>query len=456
MTNKAEQIRKHISRRARRAWQHFWDHLIPHEGNKHHPHLLKHRVLLGYSMVLILLKVLLIVAPIALPSSVLYSSAITVQNIIDLTNRARVNLGLTELKQNSVLNIAAQNKADDMVLRQYFAHVSPSGQTPWNFIINAGYKYYLAGENLAVHFTSAEGVQEGWMASPTHRANIVNEKFKDLGVGISQGEFEGYPTTFVVQMFGTSQVQVAEAVTTKATTSLSVPSTTEPPKLVASTEKVSVINEQPDVSGVISQNPSIDGFEKLDIAVQSPSAESVNDESVVNKASTVTPVVENSSLQVIQNGDSYNLSITIHQAKEVNAILGSETVSLTKDTKTDNWSGKINFDSTLFNKHGELLFLIASSSDGTIVRQPLAWLAPNVPTQSFFTFNDAPTKYVKLFGFLTIDNLDNSVRQFYFYFILALSVALLFNILIKIRVQHLSVISHSAVVLVLALLLTLI
>ncbi len=442
--NKIDQIKRYLYKGIRRTYRHFWDHIIPHQGNNHHPHLLKHRVLFGYSVILILLKVLLIIAPIALPSSVLYSSAITVQNIIDLTNRARLNLGLTELKPNSALMIAAQNKADDMVLNQYFAHVSPTGQTPWNFILNSGYKYSLAGENLAVHFTSAESVQEGWMASPSHRANIVNDKFKEIGIGIAQGEFEGFPTTFVVQMFGTPQAQAAEPIT-KITAA--IPEVTQDPTKIATT--------QPDVSGVSSESSIkqevVSATPPLPPQI-SPGTAAIQQE----EEKAVTPVIESSTVKILQHGNSYNLSVTVHQAKEVKATLGSQITSLTKQNQTDSWSGTITFDPALFNKNGELLSLLASSNDGTIIKQPLAWLAPEVTTQSFFTFNDEPTKYVRLFGFLTINNLDNSIRQFYFYFVLALAVALLLNILIKIRIQHISVISHTALVLTLALILTLI
>src|SRR3989338_8735260 len=198
MVSFKRRLKKHL----RVAGHHAKDHFIPHRGNNHHPHILRHRVLLGYSVILILLKVISIIGPIALPSSSLYSSAITAENIIDLTNQTRKNLNLPELKESSYLAKAAAAKATDMLKNQYFAHTSPAGVTPWDWIKKFGYKYRYSGENLAVHFQEAEDVEAGWLASASHRANIVNSNYTDIGVGVVNGFFEGAPTTFVVQMFG--------------------------------------------------------------------------------------------------------------------------------------------------------------------------------------------------------------------------------------------------------------
>ena len=178
------------------------DHFIPHEGNGHVPHVLKHHVLVGYGLIAILLKIAVVAVPIALPSSSAWSSSITPANVVSLTNGTRRALGLAELKANDLLAAAAAEKAKDMLANRYFAHTSPSGLTGFALIRQAGYQYRFAGENLAVHYESAEGVTEGWLASPTHKANIVNPRFKEIGVGVARGEFEGYPSTIVVQLFG--------------------------------------------------------------------------------------------------------------------------------------------------------------------------------------------------------------------------------------------------------------
>jgi hypothetical protein len=101
-----------------------------------------------------------------------------------------------------MLDAAAQAKADDMAAKGYFSHTGPDGKEPWAWIKEAGYSYQYAGENLAVRFTDSADVVNAWMASPTHRANIVKPAYTEIGVGIAQGEFQGQPATYVVQYFG--------------------------------------------------------------------------------------------------------------------------------------------------------------------------------------------------------------------------------------------------------------
>ncbi len=67
-----------------------------------------------------------------------FSSAITPQNIISLTNQSRQDYNLSALTENNILDKAAQAKADDMLQKGYFAHVTPDGKTPWDFITAAG------------------------------------------------------------------------------------------------------------------------------------------------------------------------------------------------------------------------------------------------------------------------------------------------------------------------------
>jgi len=198
------------------AWMH--DHFIPHHGNDHKPKALRHKALLSYSVFLVLVKVALIGAQVLLPSASLYSSSVTRANIVDLTNSSRQAAGLETLTTNSLLNGAAQAKAEDMITNQYFAHNSPDGLTPWSFIGGAGYSYVVAGENLAIHYTQAEDVTAGWMASPTHKANIMDERFNEIGVGIVRGTFDGYEdTVVVVQMFGQSALVEPEVVEPEVT-----------------------------------------------------------------------------------------------------------------------------------------------------------------------------------------------------------------------------------------------
>src|SRR3990172_9929587 len=98
--------------------------------------------------------------------------------LVDLTNSARAQSGLGSLSTNAQLTSAAYAKAQDMLDNDYFAHTSPAGKTPWDFIIGNGYAYLYAGENLAIGYTDANELFSSWMASATHRENILNSNFR--------------------------------------------------------------------------------------------------------------------------------------------------------------------------------------------------------------------------------------------------------------------------------------
>lgn len=123
--------------------------------------------------------------------------------IVNLVNKDRASLSLSELKINPALEKAAQMKADDMAKRGYFAHNTPEGYTPWYWIEKAEYKYRYAGENLAVNFLNSEEVYKGWKESPTHWYNIISPKYTEMGVATSVGFYKGREAVFVVQMFAT-------------------------------------------------------------------------------------------------------------------------------------------------------------------------------------------------------------------------------------------------------------
>jgi hypothetical protein len=130
--------------------------------------------------------------------------------VVEKTNNERDDLSLTPLVRSAVLDEAARLKAEDMAKNGYFAHYSPTGVSPWYWFGQANYPYVHAGENLAVHFTDSKEVVEAWMKSPTHRANIVNNNYREIGVGTARGRYEGFDTVFVVQLFGTPALVSAD------------------------------------------------------------------------------------------------------------------------------------------------------------------------------------------------------------------------------------------------------
>lgn len=138
-----------------------------------------------------------------------FASTITASQVVEQTNQQRANLGLSPLTVNPLLNQAALAKGQHMMTNQYWAHVSPTGVKPWDFIRNAGYSYSVAGENLARDFANTPDMMAAWMASPTHKANIVSNKYSEIGIAVIDGNLEGQETTLVVQMFGKPSGAVA-------------------------------------------------------------------------------------------------------------------------------------------------------------------------------------------------------------------------------------------------------
>jgi uncharacterized protein YkwD len=153
--------------------------------------------------------VLLIVFILAAPASS-YALSITKENVIDLTNKSRLENGVSAVIEHPALTKAAQNKADDMIMRQYWAHYY-NGQKPWDWMKDAGYEYIQAGENLAIDFTDAKTMNQAWLDSESHRANMLNGNYQHIGIGIASGWFKDHNTIIVVQMFGRTNEKIDKA-----------------------------------------------------------------------------------------------------------------------------------------------------------------------------------------------------------------------------------------------------
>jgi hypothetical protein len=168
-----------------------------------------------------------------------YASSITKDGVVGLVNQERIERGLNSLTQNSRLQTAAQWKADDMIQKDYWEHFH-NGKSPWDWMKEAGYDYIDAGENLAIDFTDLEAMHQAWMNSPTHRDNIVNYKYKEIGIGIAKGDFEGHQTIIVVQMFGNPvPSQIAQKEETNSFSPTLEPKATENQFTVQADENIS-------------------------------------------------------------------------------------------------------------------------------------------------------------------------------------------------------------------------
>lgn len=129
---------------------------------------------------------------------------LTQAGTIKWTNINRQNNGLPALRENSKLDEAAMNKAKDIFDKQYFEHISPTGKGPQDLAADVGYDYIAIGENLALgNFANDQELLDGWMNSPGHRENILRKGYKELGVAVLKGQYEGKSTWVAVQEFGT-------------------------------------------------------------------------------------------------------------------------------------------------------------------------------------------------------------------------------------------------------------
>lgn len=176
---------------------------LPRRSNNQRPRIL-HPAGLSVLVAVFLLNFSLRTLITYLPGFILgFSSSVTIDEVVNLTNQERAKAGLTPLTIDPLLTQAAQSKATDMLSFNYWAHISPTGTQPWKFIQDTGYTYRYAGENLGRDFSNTSSLVKAWMASPTHRENILNNKYLNIGVAVVDGNLGGVETRLVVQLFAT-------------------------------------------------------------------------------------------------------------------------------------------------------------------------------------------------------------------------------------------------------------
>lgn len=199
---------------------------------------MRHEALLLYAVFLFLLQFSLHYLAVRFPGVLGFASNIFVADIIDRTNAKRLENGLVPLRVDGDLTEAAEKKAQDMFSKDYWAHVSPDGVRPWSFITELGYDYVYAGENLAKDFQNSSDVLAAWLASPSHRANLLSARYEDIGVAVVNGNLGGFETTLVVQMFGARQTAGGKAFAATPPTSVKEGVTPQPRTVAGPTLEV--------------------------------------------------------------------------------------------------------------------------------------------------------------------------------------------------------------------------
>lgn len=121
----------------------------------------------------------------------------TAETVLNLINEERKAQGITPLQIDDLLNSTAQAKATDMVKNNYFSHESPTYGSPFEMMQNAGITYRTAGENIAGN-PSVENAVKSWLASESHKQNLLSNAYNYIGIGIEESPAYGY---VIVAMF---------------------------------------------------------------------------------------------------------------------------------------------------------------------------------------------------------------------------------------------------------------
>ncbi|MFA6254636.1 MAG: CAP domain-containing protein [Patescibacteria group bacterium] len=231
------------------------DFFIPYDGNDNKPRALRPKSLLSYALIVISVKLLVtgflfITYPTPAELSTIISS-----NMINLVNESRKEAGIEPLVSDTFLEKFAQAKGQDMINRDYFAHDTPEGKKPWQWIDRGEYDYVYAGENLAMDFKTAETVHEAFMKSPSHRRNILNPKYKEVGMAVIEGQIGGHQTILLVEFFGTQRKDLSTLAKT--------------PEPVKQNAEVALTNQNPENANVAGEQVT-PTEEEIQITNQNP------------------------------------------------------------------------------------------------------------------------------------------------------------------------------------------
>lgn len=179
---------------------------LPLEVNNYRPGILEKKFFFVLVIFLFGVKILSFISYEKFLGADIFNS-INQTDLYSLTNDTRQENQLSPLKSNSKLEMAAKMKLNDMLQNNYFAHVSPSGVTPWVWIGKSNYDYVIAGENLAMNFYNSSDTMKAWLNSELHRKNILLPEFKEIGIAVGTGTINNQKTTVVVQVFGSPKIE---------------------------------------------------------------------------------------------------------------------------------------------------------------------------------------------------------------------------------------------------------
>lgn len=367
--------------------------VLPMPANNDRPLLLRKGPLALVSALLLIAK-LSAFTVLALTPVTAELSTITTERIVQLTNTERTKRNLNALKTNSKLMQAAREKGDHMLKEDYFAHISPSGVTPWFWMNKTGYGYQVAGENLAIDFLQAEDVVAAWIASPSHKENMLLPEYTETGVAVVTGEFEGGTSTIVVHMFGRPSGAVASESAPPETTE-SAPAPTAVPVATPAPEPLVTLVPTP-----------------FPVATPKPRAPLIADITFVLSPAT----------------DTTQAAVRFSATDVTTALVDDGTATI--PVQPDRWS--------LIGASRAPVSLLVTNEAGTEVTVATSTLIPQFTDRAHVSTLARPSAYWQL------------ARRLAALIFAIIAVLLILAIFIRIHVQHVGLITHATAVLALA------
>lgn len=196
-----------------KALKHFF---IPHKSNDYRPHAIRWQGLVLTALISLVTHMSYVYLTTGQVGVLGKSVNIDINKLASDTNNIRKSNNLDTLVVDQKLNLAAQQKAEDMIKNNYWSHDSPLGKNAWEFLNQSGFKYEIAGENLAKNYPDSNSILDAWMASETHRQNILNPKFNSVGFATAEGVIGSKITTIIVAYYAKKSNFVSSSFNDKA------------------------------------------------------------------------------------------------------------------------------------------------------------------------------------------------------------------------------------------------
>jgi len=321
---------------------------------------------------------------------------------------------LPKLAVSDTLNFSSDIKAVDMAEKGYFSHTSPEGRKLAYYLRQVGYKYNVAGENLALGFSSAEDVVNAWIKSPTHYANLIDEDYKEMGVSLESGLYEGQPTVYAVEHFGTPVSKEDLGYTATAF---------EPVKTFPKAEEKIIIKDNTKVAGIGISN-------ELALAETA-------DKSLVLSVEPVRTIYNREESKIYweekNNATTFNVEANIvGPVRNATVNINGYPIELNTD------SNNSYFGSLTVQEPSENFFKIIISptititgDNGEVIKDSIEWDRVKIVSQTPIQ------KYIYAREWMgTMFPIFSISRWIYIFFLIFFCIALAINILVEIRKQH--------------------